>query len=84
MGDYHFLGDEDTQEIRQAIGNALIPKATDRQYAENHGISLRNFQKLISNAQRKLWRREKLTEDEREAWDFAMGNNKDAAQRVEP
>lgn len=44
----------------------------DREYAERHGMTLREFQKVMLTAQRKLMRREKLTPQERRVWRFAM------------
>ena len=44
----------------------------DRAYAEEHGMTLREFQKVMLTAQRKLMRGEKLTAQEYEVWRFAM------------
>ena len=45
----------------------------DRKWAEDHGMTLRDFQRVLHTAQMKLIRNEELTPLEREAWDFAMG-----------
>lgn len=44
----------------------------DRAYAERHGMTLREFQRVMLTAQRKLMRGEPLTEIERRVWRFAM------------
>jgi len=43
----------------------------DREYAEQHGLTLREFQKILLRAQRKRWTHEKMTKQEREVWKLA-------------
>ena len=46
--------------------------SADRAYAQRHGMTLREFQRVLLLAQRKRWTREPMTEQERRVWRFAM------------
>jgi hypothetical protein len=54
----------------------------DRTWAEEHGLTLREFQRLMHSAQMKIMLKETLTEQEREVWDFAMNGDGSTEQRV--
>lgn len=55
--------------------------STDREYAETHGLTLREFQKILLRAQRKRGR-EPLTEQEQEIWDLAMGDSEEQREFI--
>jgi len=68
-----------TRSVSLHEERTLREMTTDREYAEAHGLTLREFQKILLTAQRKRGR-EPLTEQEQEVWDLAMGNPKEQTE----